>query len=143
MIRSDCRRVRQVMVKKRSPIPPTGIVLVLAALVAGCGSSSSSQRSSTTIAAAAPAGAQTHARVTVAIRNYAYRPARIVVRPGTKIRFTNHDQQPHTATASHGHAFDTGTVVAGASATVTLTKSGIYTYFCQYHAFMHGTLVVK
>ena len=56
--------------------------------------------------------------------------------------FTNHDQTPHTAT-SNAPGFDTGTVNPGASATVNLKKPGTYTYICQFHAYMHGTIVVK
>jgi plastocyanin len=29
------------------------------------------------------------------------------------------------------------------SATVTLRMPGTYTYYCQFHAFMHGTVIVK
>jgi plastocyanin len=40
-------------------------------------------------------------------------------------------------------AFDTGTIAPGKSATVTLRNPGTYTYYCQFHAFMHGAVVVK
>jgi plastocyanin len=78
----------------------------------------------------------------VSISDYAFHPATITVEPGTKVTFTNHDQTAHTAT-SNRPAFDTGTVQPGHSATVTLKKPGTYTYYCQFHAFMHGTIVVK
>jgi plastocyanin len=80
--------------------------------------------------------------VNVAISNYAFHPATITVKRGTKITFTNHDQTAHTATSTKT-AFDSGTVKPGASATVTLKTLGTYTYYCQFHAFMHGTIVVK
>lgn len=78
----------------------------------------------------------------MAIRNYSYTPATITVKTGTKVTFTNHDQTAHTATSSTP-GFDTGTVKPGHSATVDLTKPGTYTYYCQFHAFMRGTIVVK
>jgi len=81
-------------------------------------------------------------RVSVSISNYAFQPATITVALGSKVSFTNHDQTAHTAT-SIKTAFDTGTVQPGASATVTLKKPGTYGYYCQFHAFMHGTIVVK
>jgi plastocyanin len=80
--------------------------------------------------------------VTVAISGYAYHPAKITVAPGTKLEFTNHDQTAHTAT-SNASAFDTGSVQPGTSATVTLRKPGTYSYYCQFHPFMHGTVTVK
>jgi plastocyanin len=56
------------------------------------------------------------------------------------VTFTNHDQT--TATQSGG-AFDTGTIAPGASRTVVLERPGTYTYYCQFHAFMRATVVVK
>jgi len=86
----------------------------------------------------------THAgrtRSTVTISGYAYTPARLSVAPGTRITFINHDQTPHTATSTHS-GFDTGSIRPGRSATITITKPGRYTYYCQFHAFMHGTITV-
>lgn len=77
------------------------------------------------------------------ITNYAFRPAAITVAPGTKVTFTNHDQTAHTATAQGTHPFDTGTIKPGAHATVSFVKPGTYTYHCQFHAFMRGTVTVK
>jgi plastocyanin len=134
----------------RPPITVRGARSAIAALstsllLVACGSSSSS--SSTTTAkpasAAAPAAAPVASGlVSVSISGYAYKPATITVKPGTKITFTNHDQTAHTATSTH-KGFDTGTVQPGKSATVTFTKPGTYTYYCQFHAFMHGTVIVK
>jgi Copper binding proteins, plastocyanin/azurin family len=31
----------------------------------------------------------------------------------------------------------------GHSTTVVITKPGTYTYYCQFHAFMRGTIIVK
>lgn len=79
----------------------------------------------------------------VAISMYAYHPARLVVTPGTKVTFTNHDQTAHTATDTGTPGFNSGTVNPGASVTITLRKPGTYPYVCQFHAFMHGTIVVN
>jgi plastocyanin len=69
-------------------------------------------------------------------------PTTITVAPGAKVTFVNRDQTAHTAT-SNKPAFDTGTVRPGKSSRVTLSKPGKYTYYCQFHAFMHGTVVVR
>jgi plastocyanin len=90
-------------------------------------------------------GAQPARRSGVAhltISGYAYQPPRITVRPGTKITFANRDETAHTATSTNT-GFDTGTIKPGRSATVTVTKPGTYAYYCQFHAFMHGTIVVR
>jgi plastocyanin len=78
--------------------------------------------------------------VHLTIANYAFAPARLTVKAGTRITVTNHDQTAHTATASHG--FDSGTLKPGQSAHFTLTKPGTYAYLCQFHAFMTGTITV-
>lgn len=122
------------------------LALVLVGLaLGGCGSSSSSSSSSPSSsssgssAAAAPASGH----VTVAISGYKFAPATLVVTRGTKVTFANHDQTAHTATASGAQAFDSGTIKPGAHATVIFHKAGTYPYICQFHAFMHGTVVVK
>ncbi|MGI8711855.1 MAG: cupredoxin domain-containing protein [Solirubrobacteraceae bacterium] len=131
----------------------------LAALtIAACGSSAQSSSSAASSSSApapaasstaspsaapatAPATSPRSGRVTVAIKSYAYHPAKLVVKAGTKVTFTNHDQTAHTATAG-GSGFDSGTIKPGASATVTFGKPGTYSYVCQFHPFMHGTVVV-
>ena len=76
------------------------------------------------------------------ISGYAYQPVTVTAGVGSRITFTNHDATAHTAT-SNKPAFDTGTLKPGHSGTVTLKQAGTYTYYCQFHAFMHGTVVVK
>lgn len=78
---------------------------------------------------------------TIKIVNFDYVPMRLTVRAGTRITVTNHDQTAHTVTARSG-AFDSGTVAPGQSRALTVSKPGVYTYYCQFHAFMSGTLTV-
>lgn len=77
----------------------------------------------------------------IKIANYAYQPTTLTVKAGTKLTVTNADQTAHTLTARSG-TFDSGTVNPGKSAHLTLTKPGVYTYYCQFHAFMSGTVKV-
>jgi plastocyanin len=130
-------------------------VLAVSLLLAACGSSSgSSSQSSSASPSATSAAAASSSRpsaagptpaskaVSVAITNYAFHPPSLTVAPGAKVTFTNHDQTAHTATGRHG-AFDTGTLKPGENATVTLKKPGTYTLYCQFHAFMTATILVK
>ena len=82
-------------------------------------------------------GGAAHLRIV----NYAFVPKTLTVRAGTTITVTNNDSTAHTATASSG-AFDSGTVKPGQSASFTLRKPGTYSYYCQFHAFMTGTIKV-
>lgn len=65
----------------------------------------------------------------------------LTAKVGTKVTVTNADQTAHTLTARSG-GFDSGTVNPGRSETFVLTKPGQYTYYCQFHAFMTGTITV-
>ena len=60
---------------------------------------------------------------------------------GDTVTWTNTGTQPHTATA-YSNSFNTGVLSHGQSASHTFTTPGTFTYFCQVHPFMHGTIVV-
>ena len=80
-------------------------------------------------------------RASLTIANYAVAPAALTVRVGTTVTVKNTDSTAHTATARSG-AFDSGTLGHNQSARVTLRKPGTYTFYCQFHAFMTGTIKV-
>ncbi len=123
----------------KSLLLPGIAALVVAALALTLG-----QQSATTSGATSSAAVVSKAgHVTIAISNYAYLPASLTVKAGARVTWTNHDQTAHTATASGAKAFDSGTIKPGAHATVIFHKGGSYPYICQFHAFMHGTVVVK
>lgn len=93
-------------------------------------------------APAAKASAVVSAKATsIRIANYAYQPSTLTARVGTVVTVTNSDQTAHTLTARSG-GFDSGTLNAGKSKTLVLTKPGQYTYYCQFHAFMTATIKV-
>ncbi len=78
-------------------------------------------------------------RVTVA--DFHFSPATTTIHAGDTISWSNNGPSSHTATA-RGGAFDTGMLKKGQSASHTFTQPGTFTYFCQIHTFMHGTIVV-
>lgn len=112
--------------------------LALALGVAGCGSSSPSSSHTSPASRAQPAAGSGAA---VAIRGYAFKPVRLVVRVGARVTFTNDDATDHTATSTSG-AFDSGTLAPGRARTITFSKPGTYTYYCQFHAFMRAQITV-
>jgi plastocyanin len=77
----------------------------------------------------------------VTIADFHFSPGTTTVHAGDTITWTNNGPSAHTATAKNG-AFDTGVLQKGQSASHTFTQPGTYTYFCQIHPFMHGTIVV-
>lgn len=107
--------------------------LLPAALLAGCSGGSSD--------AGAPAGSAVQPGPrTVTIRDFEFAPAELTVAKGTKVTWVNTDRAPHTAT---GDGFDTGTINGGRRRSVTFDQPGTFTYLCQFHPFMKGTVTVR
>ena len=78
----------------------------------------------------------------IVIKNFSFTPARLTVVAGTTVTVTNTDQVPHTLTSGDG-GFDTGEIGVGKNATIALQRLGTFTYSCQIHPSMAGTLGVK
>jgi plastocyanin len=107
--------------------------------------------SPTTTAAAAPTTAAPRPTTTqpapaagpvsVAIANFVYSPDPVHLRAGSSVTWTNNDSAPHTAT-DDAHAWDTGSLAQGQSATVRFDTPGTYTYHCTLHPTMMGRIVV-
>ncbi len=79
----------------------------------------------------------------VTIKNFKYHPAKIVVPKGATVTFSNKDSAEHTATANKSGMFDTGTVRPGQTKSAMIHGTGTIAYHCDFHPFMHGTIVVK
>jgi amicyanin len=94
-----------------------------------------------TSTSAAPTGGG--GAVTVDITDFKFDPISLTVKAGSKVTWINHDNAPHTATASGDGAFDTGTLKKNDTKTVKLTKPGTYAYICAFHPFMKATVIVQ
>ncbi|MBT5497471.1 MAG: copper-binding protein [Alphaproteobacteria bacterium] len=68
-----------------------------------------------------------------------FTPAILQVQPGDRVRWTNNDIVPHTATALD-ESWDTGEIEAGASAMIAIESGHGGDYFCQYHPSMRASL---
>jgi plastocyanin len=77
----------------------------------------------------------------VDIVEFTYQPDPVVVQVGGKVIWQNQDTAPHTATADDG-SFDTGTIEKGKIGSETFKEAGTFTYFCEIHPDMHGTVEV-
>jgi amicyanin len=82
---------------------------------------------------------------TVDIASFAYKPATITVKVGTKVTWTNQDSVQHTITTNEGTPakIDSGLLSKGESFSYTFDKAGTYTYFCEPHPYMKGTVIVS
>jgi plastocyanin len=77
----------------------------------------------------------------VQIVEFSYEPDPVVVQAGGKVTWQNEDTAPHTATADDG-SFDTGTIDKGKTGSATFKEAGTFTYICEIHPTMHGTVEV-
>jgi plastocyanin len=109
---------------------PLALLFVVAAL-AGCGSGSSVSLTSS-------------AAVHATIKNFAFIPSTIHVRPGQTIEWTNEDAPPHNVTYVSGPDFhSSGTLTTGATFLIDLPEAGTIHYYCSIHPWMKGTIVVS
>jgi plastocyanin len=85
--------------------------------------------------------------VDVAMVNFSFSPAQLIVRAGTTVTWTNDDGGVrHTTTADDG-AWDSGLFGAGESFSFTFDQPGVYPFYCMPHGGpdgqgMSGTIIV-
>jgi plastocyanin len=82
---------------------------------------------------AAPSSATVH------MANRAFGPSSVTIAAGGSVTFVNDDDREHTAT---GDAFDTGVLNSGARSTEAFPSPGTFSFLCQIHPDMHGTVNV-
>jgi plastocyanin len=114
-------------------------VLVLTVQPAPAGGSGRAARSRARSVPRLPPHAAGDPGVTIA--DFHFTPGATTVHVGDTITWTNNGPSSHTATANNG-SFNTGVLKKGQSASHTFTQAGTFSYYCQIHPFMHGTIVV-
>ena len=89
----------------------------------------------------APSVAQNRA-VAVTIDNFVFEPARLTVKAGTTVTWTNRDDIPHTV-ASKDRLFKSKAMDTDETYSFTFSTPGEYGYFCSLHPHMTATIVVE
>jgi plastocyanin len=95
----------------------------------------------TLIPGAGRLGADAQDGAAVTIVDFAFQPGSLEVPAGTTVTWTNSGAAPHTVTADDG-AFDSDRLAPGASFSQTFETAGTFTYHCEIHPQMTGTVVV-
>jgi plastocyanin len=137
---------------KKLVLLPALVLIAFALASCGGGGDSTSTESEEAVATApnpedesspaeTEAGGKLERSVKVDIVDFAYDPDPVRVQTGGKVIWQNMDPAPHTATADDG-SFDTGTLEQGKLKSETFKEAGTYTYFCEIHPTMHGTVEV-
>ena len=76
------------------------------------------------------------------IEDFTFRPARLEIRVGTTVTWTNRGQVIHTVTADD-RSFDSGSIEPGERRSLTFSRAGTFPYRCTPHPFMRGVIVVR
>ncbi|HUR86597.1 MAG TPA: cupredoxin domain-containing protein [Solirubrobacteraceae bacterium] len=107
--------------------------LAITATLAGCGEDSGDG-----------AGGAPPATDTISIKAFTYSPHEATVKIGAKISVPNADDAPHTLTDRTGkRTFTTGTIEGRKTGSVTFRTAGTFEYFCEFHPYMKGMVVVE
>ena len=77
----------------------------------------------------------------IQIAGFQFGPAEAEVTVGTTVTWTNFDGATHTATADDG-TFDSGDIEAGEEFSFTFEEPGTFSYICEIHPDMVGTVTV-
>jgi plastocyanin len=100
---------------------------LLTALFTGC------------VASAAPPAAPPAA---VTIQNYHFDPSTLKVSAGTKVTWTNRDDDAHTVMDAAG-SFRSDALDSGQTYSFTFVKPGVYRIACSMHPQMSETVIVE
>lgn len=132
--------------------------LVLVLGLAGCTSNSSSTATSKGSPAAPTAAATSDSPTAPAVSSptsaasadsltisgFKYNPTPLTVAPGTTIPVKNLDGPEHTVTSDAKGLFLADDISSGSTVSFKApAQPGRYTFHCEYHPNMHGTLIVR
>ena len=129
------------------------IALSLATMIGlmfvACGSASTPQAGPTPTARTTPTPSPSptpvaiaHVKIAAQGDTYAFVPATLKVKVGTEVIWTNETNAPHTVT-SDMLVFNTpNSLEHNQTFMVIFTKPGTYTYYCNFHLYMKGVIIV-
>lgn len=77
-----------------------------------------------------------------------YLPSTIKITKGQEVKWTNSDNFIHTVTSGDSYSggngeFDSGTIAPNGTFATTFMNEGEYNYYCVYHPWMFGSIIVK
>jgi plastocyanin len=73
---------------------------------------------------------------------YSPQDIQVLIGVNNTVQWTSHSFTYDTVTSSTG-LFSSGAISPGGTFSYTFTQPGTYDYYCQYHLWMHGTIIVK
>ena len=117
------------------------VALVAVLALAGCGGGGDGDKSKD--AKPASSGGPLSGEAPVRIINFEFKPKKVVVKPGTKVTWTNGDTNIHDVkdTSSLGTPVSPE-MSKGDTFSITYPQPGSYSYLCGIHPYMIGTVEV-
>lgn len=106
-----------------------GLALVVAVVGAACNSNGGG------------GGSQAAGGTAVSIVDNDFSPSNLTVKAGSTVTWTNNGSATHTATADDG-SWDSNFLSHGATFNHTFASAGTFTFHCNVHSSMHGTITV-
>jgi plastocyanin len=94
-------------------------------------------------AKAASASASKAQTQQIEIRNFTFAPKSLTVQTGTRVVWTNRDEEPHVITSAGSLFASSKGLDTSDSYAVTFSKPGTYAYYCSIHPMMVGTIIVQ
>jgi len=77
----------------------------------------------------------------IEIKNHLFIPAKMTVKAGDSVTWTNEDEDPHTVMEKDGK-FRSGALDTKDTYSFQFTRPGTYAYFCTMHPMMVGSIKV-
>ena len=129
---------------RRARLPFLTVALVAAALACGGGGSGDTPTNPGNPGNPGTPGTPAPIVTTsVSLQNTAFNPADIQVSPGATVTFTNLDGINHTVTFDNASISSIDQYTTGERTVTMPTTPGTYTYHCQLHGAMKGSVLVK
>jgi plastocyanin len=107
-----------------------GLALPIALIASGAGTAKPAPRASDA------------ASYTIAIKDFMFTPRNLVIPVGSKVTWTNKDEEPHKV-AEVNSSFTSQPLDTDEGFTYEFKTPGKYEYFCTVHPRMTGTIIVE
>ncbi|WP_395698346.1 cupredoxin family copper-binding protein [Methylocella sp.] len=88
------------------------------------------------------AGGAAAQEASVTIDNFSFNPQELVVAPGDRVTWINHDDIPHTVFGA-AEGLRSGPLDSDERFSFTFAAEGEYAYICSLHPHMAGKIIVK
>lgn len=79
----------------------------------------------------------------VEIKHFAFAPEVLTVTAGTRVIWTNRDDEPHIVVSAGNRFASSKAMDTDETYATVFDKPGTYAYFCSIHPHMVGTVIVR